>query len=966
VHAHDAQQDGQQGDRHRPAAGHESHADRTVFGPGTPEAVLALQQSVGNRVVARMLAGAGGTDPGVQRELVDAALRTPGSRLDEPRRTRLEEFHQTDLSAVRVHAGPVAQRSAQALGARAYTVRGDIVLGPGADTDEILGHETRHVVQQSTGPVAGDDNGAGLAVSDPANHEEREAATDGSAFTRGAEVAPSAIAQRTAGRPTTTPGAVALQRSGDEDQPDEKDDGQDDQEQEQDKKAKGKSKSKLVAEINDVVDEHTLAHGGGRHGRVTKGEVRLRFPRGKAQDRETQTLSHLSMLLHEALRTVQDDLADTESDIAQVNDREVQGMLVNDRLLFASNFNETIDRLRTRFGDQLVPLRDLLRRQRPDADRTHGLRGADATEYADRLRRAEQKVEAVFEGVRGEGDDATADAVRRSANRPVRIVDADAPDLRELLTSPEHQGAVLMIRYRPADRTSRTTGATVPGSMHAEQKLLVALHKAGLRPHEVTRPIAIAGKYRPCAGCAAALRYYKEAGGFTDLRYNVNAGHYYQESVNNLASHLRHVVEDPRYHEYMRDILDPGRGGAVSSAALSAQRPPDDVASRNGRELRIPAEDALGRGYVTASESEGELTDGEGGRRTYRRRERETFPYASGAARTIGPGRPQVTGGRRARRVLTDSEAEAMRQEWAAGDRDARMALLHRYARREGLPVSQAELREVTGASPSVLWRLIHNRTGHEARDSRAVAEGKKTRKRKRAGSPPAPKKNTFKKGGSLDARGEKEIRDAISEYRTFQEKWEIAGSPEPAKQPYRPSDMPEALTRTIADLRQRYTVTDMAKLLHFTEAALRKYLNRKHDVLNPKAPPEAPAEDVEMPDAPAAGDVEMGEPETDADEYPEEYEGYEHEIDLDTGEHFYYHEYTGLPHFYAGGTMVLLPQDRLAEVLDEPEAGPSGQAREPFPDAMDVDGEPPDTSEEVIEYVPARHGKGAPRRDRT
>ena len=86
-----------------------------------------------------------------------------------------------DFGAVRVHDGPAADRSARAVAADAYTVGGDVVFAagryqPGTDAGRrTLAHELAHVVQQRTGPVAGQPLGGGLWVSDPGDRFEREA-----------------------------------------------------------------------------------------------------------------------------------------------------------------------------------------------------------------------------------------------------------------------------------------------------------------------------------------------------------------------------------------------------------------------------------------------------------------------------------------------------------------------------------------------------------------------------------------------------------------------------------------------------------------------------------------------------------------------------------------------------------------------------------------------------------------------
>jgi Domain of unknown function (DUF4157) len=62
-----------------------------------------------------------------------------------------------DLTGVRIHSGDDASESAQALGAVAYTVGDDVVLGKGADPNSatsrrLLAHELAHVVQQRVSP----------------------------------------------------------------------------------------------------------------------------------------------------------------------------------------------------------------------------------------------------------------------------------------------------------------------------------------------------------------------------------------------------------------------------------------------------------------------------------------------------------------------------------------------------------------------------------------------------------------------------------------------------------------------------------------------------------------------------------------------------------------------------------------------------------------------------------------------
>jgi hypothetical protein len=86
-----------------------------------------------------------------------------------------------DFSAVRIHAGDTAARSAAELSARAYTAGNEIVLGgespalESAAGKHVLAHELTHVVQQRQGPVSGTPIGAGISISDPSDVFEQAA-----------------------------------------------------------------------------------------------------------------------------------------------------------------------------------------------------------------------------------------------------------------------------------------------------------------------------------------------------------------------------------------------------------------------------------------------------------------------------------------------------------------------------------------------------------------------------------------------------------------------------------------------------------------------------------------------------------------------------------------------------------------------------------------------------------------------
>ncbi|MGW7243416.1 eCIS core domain-containing protein [Streptomyces sp. NPDC054804] len=203
-------------------------AQRVIRPSPLVQRMLDLQQTAGNTAVARMVEqerhrhgpgcehvdpavqrreaphghrhdGAEETQPGDQRSLIDAAMATPSSPLPGPFLTKAKSFYGNDaLSVGRVHDNATAQRATAALGARAMTIGSHIFLGSSAVGDtEILAHETSHLDKNLRGiRETGNDNGAGVTVTDPGQGSERAAVADGAAFTAGAATAPSAVAQR--------------------------------------------------------------------------------------------------------------------------------------------------------------------------------------------------------------------------------------------------------------------------------------------------------------------------------------------------------------------------------------------------------------------------------------------------------------------------------------------------------------------------------------------------------------------------------------------------------------------------------------------------------------------------------------------------------------------------------------------------------------------------------------------------
>ncbi len=109
-------------------------------------------------------------------EIVSAALHTPAQSLDGPTRDAMEERFGQDFGHVRVHADPLAAKSAGAIQAEAYTVGNDVIFAGGRYApstppgQRLIAHELVHVVQQRRG------SGAGLAEDARLEAEARQAA----------------------------------------------------------------------------------------------------------------------------------------------------------------------------------------------------------------------------------------------------------------------------------------------------------------------------------------------------------------------------------------------------------------------------------------------------------------------------------------------------------------------------------------------------------------------------------------------------------------------------------------------------------------------------------------------------------------------------------------------------------------------------------------------------------------------
>lgn len=155
--------------------------DARASAPGRSPALDAsslmhLQRTAGNQGVLQMLAGDEERSP-----VHDVVGSGGGSALDASTRASMESAFGSSFGDVRVHTDDKASRSAESVGANAYTVGKDMVFrsgqyNPGSQAGQkTIAHELSHVVQQSRGPVDGTPAAGGIQVSNPSDRFEREA-----------------------------------------------------------------------------------------------------------------------------------------------------------------------------------------------------------------------------------------------------------------------------------------------------------------------------------------------------------------------------------------------------------------------------------------------------------------------------------------------------------------------------------------------------------------------------------------------------------------------------------------------------------------------------------------------------------------------------------------------------------------------------------------------------------------------
>lgn len=186
--------------------------------PTTPAAMLALQRSVGNQAVQRRMArpeqerqpeehvhgagcGHGETKAKAASgpEIINEVLASPSQAPSGAMASEMSSYYGGhDFSPARVHTGPVAQRAAEAMGAKAMTIGNHVILPPAAAKDKAtVAHEFDHLRNNMNGVVEkGPNSVGGVPTTDHRQGSEVTANHNGAAFAAGEKVAPSIAAQR--------------------------------------------------------------------------------------------------------------------------------------------------------------------------------------------------------------------------------------------------------------------------------------------------------------------------------------------------------------------------------------------------------------------------------------------------------------------------------------------------------------------------------------------------------------------------------------------------------------------------------------------------------------------------------------------------------------------------------------------------------------------------------------------------
>ncbi|MFD0412794.1 hypothetical protein [Streptomyces sp. NPDC127108] len=638
----------------------------------------------------------------------------------------------------------------------------------------------------------------------------------------------------------------------------------------------------VLKDIKTEVDGPPLVNYGARRQGRAHEEFWMRFPRFKDGEEAEETLHETSALLFDSMKGAQERAKqeDPDRDAEDANNREVQGMLINDRLLFASNFNSSVDTLvsqgRQVYGKEPT-LQELLAFQQSDSGHRRGMHPHEAANLQRKLASYRRKNAAIVSGQRGageqgRGEDATALTLRAQLNAPVTVVDIEDKKLNSYITSPKYSGRVFLLRFAALDPRAKKQGKyigqpTQEESLHAEQKLLLALSRAGISPGQaVTRPLAIMGKYRPCMGCAAALMYYRNEMGFGNLRFDENYGHYFQGAVGSVSDHLKHIMDDD-YLKYIRQMV---HNDITSTPAMAHEAAPAQAVHRNGGpSLRVPGRLASRHADVTPSASDAEFDEANTYTRVSRPLEKTWSEETAPAG--IGKGKATHTAPRRRTDELTEAQAQQLYVLWNgrngvhATNEDRRQAieLMSRY--RTTAMMTLKHLGKAIDLSEGKLGLYLteYEEKGHKTHMPQ------RSNKAPKSDAPKSRKKGAvdkqFPKGIPLDRAAKDTIKATIRGLSGYDwcADWERLHAGRSGSD-LNPIKAPLDLLATLARLRRdgHYSVPEMSAYLHtgsngdnLRKAIRRKGLDRLAELEGDSAAASSPQADQYAAPSPAQTD---------------------------------------------------------------------------------------------------------------
>ncbi|MFG1610453.1 hypothetical protein [Actinoplanes sp. NPDC049265] len=282
------------------------------------------------------------------------------------------------------------------------------------------------------------------------------------------------------------------------------------------------SVSAVMREIRTTLTDHGLDMGKLTHMGRSTAEVNYRYAHTYKSSSDDylmpvgQSLQHLSLVLFHAAR----DSRDASAGSAE-RDFEMQSMIINSRLVIASNADSMTQRLYNKVGAER-PISDLL-----SANYHTGYRNQEDVEARRRLNDAVSKL---TQSMSGNLRPATSVTNILAARGLVVVADAsDADRMNKLLTSRSYENAVILLYYGSRE-------------IHAEQKLMIAVHSAGLVYDSLRGDFAIHGRMRPCLACYLGLVHMNRTLG---VHHNHNPGNAFDTAFESLLRHLPWVGSDP-------------------------------------------------------------------------------------------------------------------------------------------------------------------------------------------------------------------------------------------------------------------------------------------------------------------------------------------------------------------------------------------------------------------------------------